>query len=115
MDHGQVRAVRILRTQRTPVSQHRVIRLSLAGGQVLEVSGSHPTADGRRFETLRVGDRLDGIQVEAVRTVAYPHEATYDILPDSDTGTYFASGVLIGSTLSPAAVLVPAPTAPASY
>lgn len=31
--------------------------------------------------------------------IPYGHEHTYDILPDSDTGTYVAGGVLIGSTL----------------
>ena len=28
-----------------------------------------------------------------------PQPFTYDILPDSDSGTYFAGGTLIGSTL----------------
>lgn len=37
--------------------------------------------------------------VASVATVPYLHDATYDILPASSTGTYFAAGVEIGSTL----------------
>jgi len=32
--------------------------------------------------------------------VGYAEPFTYDILPESDSGMYFAGGVLIGSTLS---------------
>jgi hypothetical protein len=32
--------------------------------------------------------------------VPYPDAFTYDILPDSDSGTYLAAGALIGSTLA---------------
>jgi hypothetical protein len=38
--------------------------------------------------------------VLGVETVSYIYPLTSDILPDSDTGTYVAGGVLIGSTLS---------------
>jgi hypothetical protein len=34
-----------------------------------------------------------------VEIVPYGHPYTYDILPASKSGTYFAAGVLIGSTL----------------
>jgi hypothetical protein len=37
----------------------------------------------------------------SVTTVPYAHDATYDILPQSTSGAYFASGVLVGSTLAP--------------
>jgi hypothetical protein len=43
---------------------------------------------------------LDGHLIKSVDVVAYEHEATYDILPASDTGTYFAAGIQIGSTLA---------------
>jgi hypothetical protein len=36
----------------------------------------------------------------SVTDIPYEHDATYDILPDSTSGAYFASGVLIGSTLA---------------
>ena len=31
--------------------------------------------------------------------IRYAHSHTYDILPDSESGTYYAGGLLIGSTL----------------
>jgi hypothetical protein len=36
---------------------------------------------------------------ESVEVVPYRHHFTYDILPASDSGTYFAAGMRIGSTL----------------
>jgi hypothetical protein len=96
---GRVEAVPILRTSRVSVSGHRVRRLTLANGAVLEISAGHPTADGRTLGDLRPGDRLDGVEVIVAETIPYAHPFTYDILPDSDTGAYFAAGVLIGSTL----------------
>jgi hypothetical protein len=47
--------VPILRVGSTPVVNHRVVRLELTGGTVLEISAGHPTADGRTF-----ADLLDG-------------------------------------------------------
>ncbi len=46
------------------------------------------------------GDVVDGVRVTAARLVDYDQPFTCDILPDSDSGTYFAGGTLIGSTLS---------------
>jgi hypothetical protein len=63
------------------------------------VSGSHPTADGRRLDALQPGDTLGGPHVQSLQLVPYEHDRTYDILPASDTGTYMAGGALIGSTL----------------
>ena len=39
---------------------------------------------------------------------------TYDILPDSDTGAYFAGGLLIGSTLTDTATTLDRATVPMS-
>jgi hypothetical protein len=86
---------------RTPVLAHRVVRVVLGGGRVLEISAGHPTADGRRFGALRSGSLLDEQHtVTSAEVVPYEHDATYDILPDSSTGTYFAAGALVGSTLA---------------
>ena len=112
VDHGLVALVPIVRTNRTPVSGHRVMRVGLEGGGVLEISARHPTADGRPFGGLRAGDRLDGVRIVSATVVPYFHEATYDILPDSDTGAYFAGGVLVGSTLATNPVHVVHATAP---
>jgi hypothetical protein len=99
VDRGQRVAVPIRETHRTPVTHHRVIEVVLRGGATLQISAAHPTADGRTFGQLREGDWLGGLEVAGARVVQYAHDATYDILPDSDTGTYFAAGALIGSTL----------------
>lgn len=92
--------VRIARTNRQAVLSHHVMRVTLQGGTVLEISPGHPTADGRTFGDLRAGERLDRRAIVSVERVPYAHPFTYDILPDSDTGTYFAGGALIGSTLA---------------
>jgi hypothetical protein len=42
---------------------------------------------------------LDGAHIASVDRVAYAGGATYDILPAGATGTYWANGVLLGSTL----------------
>jgi ribosomal protein S8E len=104
VDAGRTVAVRIVRTSRNPVSEHRVVRVTLASGSVVEMSARHPTADGRSFGDLHPGDSLDGIEITDVRIVPYAYDATYDILPGSDTGAYFAGGVLVGSTLARDAV-----------
>ena len=112
INRGLVVLVPILRTHRQPVDHHHVMRLRLQSGSVLQISPGHPTADGRRFDELTAGDRLDGVEITAAELVSYRHDATYDILPDSDTGAYFAGGVLIGSTLAESPRRVAAPTAP---
>jgi hypothetical protein len=76
------------------------VRVELEGGRVLEISPGHPTADGRTFGDLVTGGFLDEQhEVVSARLVPYAYDATYDILPNSNTGTYFAAGALVGSTL----------------
>lgn len=105
VDKGRVAAVPIRRVQRVVVHAHSVIHVDLASGSTLEISAPHPTADGRLFGDLAAGDELDGVRILRVERVPYSFEATYDILPDSDTGTYFAGGVLIGTTMAPPATV----------
>ena len=99
MDRDAIVLVPIVETARTPVAHHRVVRVVLANGGVLEISARHPTADGRSFADLRAGDALGGVGIAAVSSVPYAHAYTYDILPGSSSGAYFAAGVPIGSTL----------------
>jgi hypothetical protein len=100
VDGAAIVAVPLLRVGKTRVASHHVVRVELDDGSVLEISPGHPTADGRRFGDLVVGDRLDeGHGVVSVALVPYRFDATYDILPASSSGTYFADGALIGSTL----------------
>jgi hypothetical protein len=100
VDNGAVVVVPIKKTGSTRVSGHRVLRVRTAGGAIIEMSPGHPTADGRRFADLAEGDLLDEQnEVVEVELVQFEHDETYDILPASDSGTYFAEGVLVGSTL----------------
>lgn len=84
----------------TPVpASHQVVHLVLDDGRALFVSPGHLTADGRQVGDLRAGDQLDGAVVVSAERVAYGGGATFDILPDSASGAYWANGVLLGSTL----------------
>ena len=100
MDHGALVAVPILRTRQVLVHDHAVVRLVFDNGERVEISGSHPTADGHRLDSLVPGDMLGDARVLSAEMVPYTHDRTYDILPASDTGTYVAGGALIGSTLA---------------
>lgn len=101
VDHGLLAIVPIKLAHREPVTgAHRMVELRLAHGAPLRISPNHPTADGRHFGDLAAGDFVDGVPVLAARLVYYDQSFTYDILPASDSGTYFAGGALIGSTLA---------------
>jgi hypothetical protein len=94
---------------------HRMVRVTLETGRALEISPGHPTADGRFFSDLRAGELLDGARIVSVELVPYADDYTYDVLPASETATYVAGGVLIGSTMAPAnapVALAAAPTEP---
>ncbi len=101
MEGGERVLVPLLRVNRTPVSpQHAMVRVRLVGGRSISMSPGHPTADGRTFGDFVPGDHLGQLEVEAVQTVPYGLPFTVDILPASTTGTYFAAGALVGSTLA---------------
>jgi len=78
---------------------HEVVRVVLGDGRIVTASPGHPTADGRTVGELRPGDVLDGSEVVSASLIAYAGAATYDLLPSGPTGTYFANGILLGSTL----------------
>jgi hypothetical protein len=101
VDEGAIVAVPIVRAGSTPVHDHRALRLVLQGGASLEISPGHPMADGRPLSSLQAGGRLDEQHaVVSVELVPYRYARTYDILPASSTGTYFAAGAMLGSTLA---------------
>jgi hypothetical protein len=100
VDGDAVRAVPIVRINRTPVVNHQVLHVTFAHGRSIDMTAGHPLADGRPLSALRPGSELMGGTVVSVTTVPYAHDATYDILPRSTSGAYFASGVLVGSTLA---------------
>ncbi len=101
VDRGAITAVPIVSVIQRPVSDHVVVRAQLDTGAVLSISPLHPTADGRSFAELKPGDDLMGATVLRVERVAYDAPFTHDILPRSETGSYFAGGALIGSSLAP--------------
>jgi hypothetical protein len=93
--------VPILRVGSSEVSAHHVIRLLLNTGRVIEMSPRHPTANGTLFASLVAGQHLDELHtIVNVEAIPYRHERTYDILPASSTGAYFAAGALVGSSLA---------------
>jgi hypothetical protein len=85
----------------TPAPEtHVVVRVLLSDGRTVDVSPGHVAADGRRVGDLRVDDTYDGARVTSVDRIRYAGEATFDLLPDGATGTYWANGILLGSTLA---------------
>jgi hypothetical protein len=99
---GRLSAVPLVQAHRQPVTgRHQMVEITLVHGVTLQISPRHPTADGRLFQDLTDSDTLDGVAVLRASLTPYKEPYTYDILPDSDSATYFAGGVLIGSTLAP--------------
>ncbi len=99
VDHGALRVVPLRATQRVPVLAHHVVRITLSSGRVVEMSEGHPTAEGVPFRSLAPGMHLGDATIASLELVPYAYDATYDILPASDTGTYVAAGALVGTTM----------------
>lgn len=90
----------VLLARSTPVPPtHQVVDLLLADGRTLRASAGHPLPDGRRLGGLRPGDIVDGARVVSATLVSYAGGATFDLLPSGPTGTYWANGILLASTL----------------
>jgi len=101
VDHGERTIAPLAQVGRRAVANHAVVRVTLSSGDVIEMSGGHPTADGRRFDALAPGERLGDALITSLETVPYAEPYTYDILPASESGTYFVGDAWIGSTLKP--------------
>ncbi|MGZ8514374.1 MAG: Hint domain-containing protein [Candidatus Limnocylindrales bacterium] len=85
----------------TPVpSTHEVVQLILSDGRRVNVSPGHPLPDGRRLGDLRPGDLVDGSIVVSANLEPYDGGATFDLLPSGPTGTYWANGIRLASTLA---------------
>jgi len=80
-------------------SGHLMVHLVLADGRELLASPGHRTGDGRQLGSLARGDSLDGSTITTWELVPYSGDRTYDLLPAGDTGTYWADGILLSSTL----------------
>ena len=99
---GKKAAVQIVRTSRTPVPPgFQMLRISLADGRVLTASPNHPDSQGKALSEYNPGQDLDGSRIISLVRVDYEAGLTYDLLPDSPGGVYWAGGILIGSTLGP--------------
>lgn len=97
---GKRLAQPVVQTSHTLVpASHQVVHILLDDGRQLWVSPGHPTVEGRRVGELQAGDTLDGAVLLSVEWVTYTGGATYDLLPDGETGFYWANGILLGSTL----------------
>jgi hypothetical protein len=79
---------------------HHVVRVTLADGRTVVASPGHPTADGQALGDLLPGDVLDGSRVVSVMAEPYSGTETFDLRPSGPTGTYFAGGILLRSSLS---------------
>ena len=79
---------------------HRMVHLALADGRELFASPGHRTADGRQLGSLAAWDPLDGSTISRWDLVPYAGDRTYDLLPAGATGTYWANGILLSSTLT---------------
>ncbi len=78
---------------------HQMIHLVLSDERELWASPGHPVGDGRAIGSLTVGDTLDGAQIVQFERVPYNGGFTFDILPSGKTGSYWANGILMDSTL----------------
>ena len=96
---GRVEARAIRAAQSVPVRDHIVQRVRLGNGVTLSITPNHPTSEGYGIGDLRAGDYIGGVRIVATEPIPYNAKATYDILPDSDTATYFAGGAHLGSTM----------------
>lgn len=99
----------VAQTIRRPVSSGAsIVHLALSDGRRVSVSSQHPTTDGRTIGDLAVGDVLDGSRVVEAQTQAYDQPAKYDLLPAGETGSYWANGIPMNSTIEVREKQIPA-------
>lgn len=76
-----------------------MVRIVLGDGRSVVASPGHPTADGVGLGTLTAGASLDHARIVSMTQIDLDDDRTFDVLPDGETGRYWADGVLLGSTL----------------
>jgi hypothetical protein len=98
---GQRIAASIAKTPRTEVPPgFQVLRIELADGRSLAASPNHPSAQYKALGDYRIGELLDGGQIVNIEAESYQADFTYDLLPATGSGFYWADGILVGSTIS---------------
>jgi hypothetical protein len=106
--HGARIAMPVLEVGSTQVpAGHLMVQVVLSDGRELLASPGHRTADGRQLGSLARGDSLDGSIITEWELVPYAGDRTYDLLPAGPTGTYWADGILLSSTLTTPLLLPP--------
>lgn len=91
---------KVIKIGKTEVKNHQILEVTFNDGTILKISPGHPTADGRKFKDLKLGDIVDNRMISNIKKIVYQYKYTHDILPDSETGNYYANGILVGSTLA---------------
>lgn len=95
-------AAPVVRVGSVPVPPgHQLVGMVLGDGRRLDASPGHPLADGRNLGGVVVGDRVDGSSVITLERRPYRGN-TFDLLPDGETGQYWANGILVASSLAAA-------------
>ncbi len=84
----------------TAPADHTVVDLVLSDGRELHASPGHPLADGRLLGAIGAGEIVDGATVVRADRVAYGAGTTFDLLPSGSTGSYWADGIPLASTLA---------------
>jgi len=76
---------------------HIMCHLILSDGRKVSASEGHFTSDKRLIGDLNTGDIVDGAHVTSIERTRYNSGYTYDLLPDGETGCYWANGILLRS------------------
>lgn len=91
----------VVEVSKMPVpATHHVVHLVLKDGREVWVSPGHPVQSGAPASSLKTGDVYDGSRITLAENILYWDSYTYDLLPDSDTGFYWANDIILGSTLN---------------
>jgi hypothetical protein len=81
---------------------HRVVELGLADGRSVTASAGHPALGGQAIDRLSASSPYAGSEIVAITARRYRGLRTHDLRVSGPTGIYFASGVPLESTLTPA-------------
>ncbi|MES0491265.1 MAG: Hint domain-containing protein [Leptospirales bacterium] len=92
--------VPVLKISKVKATNHHVSLVHFDNGSVVQISPTHPLADGRFMGQLKPGDKVGTMHVVSAQLIFYEYEYTYDILPDSPSANYYAEGILLKSTIS---------------
>ena len=78
---------------------HKMVSVELEDRRSLLASAGHPLIDESTIADLAIGSVLDHSRVSILNHVTYESERTYDLLPDGETGFFFANDIPVASTL----------------